>query len=86
MVVNWMSLALNSSMLAIESQQVILMRMLRLSTGDQAAAEEAARMIGEKILAMNETALALAMGGNAHGIVKHYRGKVRANRRRLSAG
>lgn len=85
MFVNWMNLAMNSSMLAIESQQVIAMRMARLSMGNRAAAEEAVQMINEKILAMNEAAITLASGGSPAKVVKSYRGKVRANHRRLSA-
>lgn len=82
----WMKLAMETSMLAFESQQVIALRMMKLSTGDAASSREAQRMVSEKAFAMGEVALALTAGGSAQSMVRKYRGKVRANRRRLAKG
>jgi hypothetical protein len=81
MFVNWMKLGLDWTMLAIESQQVVALRMAKLSLGGAAASREASRMITEKLLAFNQVA---AKGGSAHSVVKKYRKKVRSNRRRLA--
>ena len=71
-------------MLALEAQQVIAMRMMRLSVGGAKSAREARRMMSEKVLAAGEAGVKLATGGSGHSIVKHYRRKVSANRRRLA--
>jgi hypothetical protein len=41
-------------------------------------------MVTEKALAAGITGVKLATGGSARSIVRHYRRKVRANRRRLA--
>ena len=66
-----------------EVQQVIGLRMLKLMAGGAAAEREAMRMVAEKIDAAQETALRLASGASPQAAVRHYRSKVRANRRRL---
>jgi hypothetical protein len=86
MFANWMKLAMATSMLAMESQQVIAMRLMKMSLGGKASSNEANLMFSEKAQALGETAMSLATGGSAHSIVNNYRGKVRANRRRLSKG
>jgi hypothetical protein len=68
---------------AIEVQQVISLRMLKLMAGGAAAEGEAVRMLAEKVEAAQETAFRLASGASAQAAVRHYRTKVRANRRRL---
>lgn len=80
----WWKLGMDATMLAIESQQVIGMRLMMLSAGGSAAQVEAQRMVNEKIMAAGETALLLASGGSTARVVAGYRRKVRANARRLS--
>jgi hypothetical protein len=81
---NWMKLGLDWTMLAIESQHVVALRMAKLSLGGAAASREASRMISEKLLTFNQVAARAAKGGSAHSVVKKYRRKVRSNRRRLA--
>ena len=45
----WMKLALDTSMLALETQQVIGLRFLKLTLGGPAASREANRMVAEKV-------------------------------------
>jgi uncharacterized protein with FMN-binding domain len=75
----WMDLA----MLGAESQQVVALRMLKLAKGGSAAAFEANRMVGEKAIAAQSAAIGMMFGATPASVVKSYRGKVRANRRRL---
>jgi hypothetical protein len=81
---NWMRLGWDWTMLAIESQQVIALRMAKLSLGGAVASKEATRMISEKVIALHQVAAHTANGGSAHSVVKKYRKKVRSNRHRLA--
>jgi hypothetical protein len=85
------ALAMQSTMLAIEANQVIALRMAKLAMGGDRGGKETRLMVSEKIEAMAEagrTVTMAALGGKsdlgAKKVVKLYRGKVRANRRRLS--
>lgn len=69
--------------LGFEAQGVIARRLTVLAAGGPAARDEAARMVGEKVLAAGDAALTLASGGTAREVVRNYRKKVRANARRL---
>ncbi|WP_336487549.1 hypothetical protein [Methylobacterium nigriterrae] len=80
----WWKLGVDATMLALESQQVIGMRLMMLSAGGTAAQAEAHRMVSEKITAAGEAALLVASGGSTARVVAGYRRKVRANARRLS--
>ena len=80
----WMKLALSTSMLALEAQQVIGLRLLKMTSGGAAAKREANRMVAEKVTAFTEAAAKVATGGTTRSVVKGYRRKVRANRRRLT--
>lgn len=71
-------------MLAAESQQVILLRTMRLAAGGARAKREARRMIQEKIAAAGLESGRMALGATSDSVVKRYRKKVRANARRLS--
>lgn len=71
-------------MLAVESQQVIWLRTMRLAAGGSAASVEAGRMVAEKLAVAAPAAAGILMGDSAARVVKRYRRKVRANRRRLS--
>jgi hypothetical protein len=70
---------------------VIGMRAFKLAAGGSAATDEAQRMVEEKIAAavdLQMLAMTGGLGSTVHGAasksVRHYAGKVRANRRRLA--
>jgi hypothetical protein len=71
-------------MLALESQQVILMRCMTLALGGEAAQLEAQRMVTEKITAAATAYGQIVTGASADRVMRGYRRKVRANARRLS--
>jgi hypothetical protein len=81
---NWLKLAFDANLLALEAQQVIALRMMKLSLGGPTGSREARRMLSEKVLAAGQVGIKIASGGSGHSVVKHYRRKVRANRRRLT--
>jgi hypothetical protein len=88
--VNFASMAMQSAMLAIESQQVIAMRLTQMALGGPGVQKEAELMVSEKIESMAEVGQMMMMAtlGGAHDMgagkaMQHYRTKVRANRRRL---
>ena len=80
----WWKLGMDTTMLVLESQAVIGLRMAKLAAGGTAAQAEAQRMVGEKIAAAGEAAMLIAAGGSTQRVVSGYRRKVRANRRRLT--
>ena len=82
----WWKLSMDTTMLLMESQAVIGLRMVKLAAGGASAHAEAQRMVGEKVAAAGEAAMLLATGGSTQRVVSGYRRKVRANRRRLSGG
>jgi hypothetical protein len=71
-------------MLALEAQQVVGLRMAKLLMGGAAATKEATSMVTEKVAAAAVMGAKLAMGGSGRSVIRHYRRKVRANRRRLA--
>jgi hypothetical protein len=71
-------------MLAAESQQVMWLRYLKLGAGGMQASAEARRMVSEKVAAATQAGLGVMMGDGHARVVRRYRRKVRANRRRLS--
>lgn len=78
-------------MLAAEAATVMSLRTMKISAGGAAGEREARRMVSEKVeaaQALQVMALTGALGVTAPSAVdktlKHYRRKVRANRRRLS--
>jgi hypothetical protein len=76
----WIALA----SLGLEAQQVIWLRTLKLMAGGPKAERESRRMITEKVEAAGEAAGRLMRGAKPRTIIRGYRSKVRANRRRLS--
>ena len=72
------------TMLAWESQQVIALRMVRLASGGSKATEEMQRITTEKIEALAHESGRMFLGATNASVVKRYRQRVRANRRRLS--
>ena len=82
MLLPWMKLATDTTMLAFEAQTVIWTRLSQAAMGRGSPAENLL-MVTEKITAFTEAAAVLAAGGSAHRIVQGYRKKVRANAKRL---
>ena len=75
-----------------DSQRVIALRLMRLASGGTLAADEARRMVAEKMFALGEAQVAVATAwasGRAARAGRHasapFRRRVRANRRRLGA-
>jgi len=74
---------LSAWMLAMESNRVIALRMVKLAAGGPAARLEAARMTSEKISEAFGAAVTLSAGGSPAKVIKRYRFRVAANARRL---
>jgi 2-iminoacetate synthase ThiH len=77
-----MKLTLDTTLLAMEAQTVIGIRLTQLAIGRGTHAE-VQLMVTEKMLAFAEAGLTLATGGSAQRVVSGYRKHVRANVRRL---
>jgi hypothetical protein len=75
---------LDLTMLAMESQQVICLRTIKLARGGKRAHKEAHLMVAEKVAAAFLESGRLWMGARPSSVVKRVRTKVRANARRLS--
>ena len=89
----WVRAGFDAWALGIEASAVIALRMVKIGIGGAAAEAEARQMVSEKIdsgLALQAMAFTGGLGLTAHGAARktlaHYRRKVRANRRRLTAG
>jgi hypothetical protein len=80
----WMKSAFEAARLCQEMQEVIGLRMIRLSQGGAGARAEAHRMVTEKSAAFTEAGLSLATGASMKKVAQRYRSHIRANRRRLS--
>jgi hypothetical protein len=87
----WPSMAMQATMLAIESQQVIALRLTKMALGGPDTQREAELMVTEKLDTMAQSSqmmMMAALGGKhdmgADRVMRLYRSKVRANRRRLS--
>lgn len=74
----------NLMLLAVESQQVVWLRTIKLAAGGAKAENEAYLMVGEKFVAGGFELGRLMLGASSYSVVKRFRSKVRANRRRLS--
>ena len=82
MLVLWMKLATDTTMLAMEAQSVIWARMSQVAMG-QGTPDETMLMVTEKVNAFAEAAAMIAAGGSAQQVVSGYRQKVQANAERL---
>lgn len=82
MLTSWFRFSLDATMLAVEAQRVIAMRLTSAALGRGSHAENTL-MVTEKVSAFVEAAAALARGGSPHKVVRGYRKHVRANARRL---
>lgn len=87
----WMLAAMDAWMLGLEASWVIGTRSSLLMTGGPKASREAQLMIAEKMQAVVELQTKLMMGALTltplsvtNQTLRHYRGKVAANRRRLA--
>lgn len=78
----WRAVAL----LALESSEVIGLRVAKLAGGGFEAQHEAFLMVSEKIGAVVEIGTDLLCGATAVHVVDRFREQVAANARRLSAG
>lgn len=63
---------------------VMALRILRLARGGALAQAEATRMVVEKGNALVEAAMTVATGGSTETVVRRYRSRVSANKRRLA--
>jgi len=74
----------DATMLSLEAQRVINLRMMKLALGGRRGEAEARRMATEKVFAAMEAGIALWHGGSGSSVLAGYRKRVRANSRRLS--
>jgi hypothetical protein len=88
----WIALTLKAMQVGFDAQNVIFLRMMRLSAGGTRGQSEARRMVSEKIAAGVE-AQAAAVSGIIAGrkevvvagqVIRGLQKRVRANKRRLS--
>jgi hypothetical protein len=84
MLGSWFVLTMEGTRLAIEAQQVIALRLMKIAAGGAGAQREVARMMTEKAVAATEAAATLATGGSRRKVVRRYRPHIRKNKRRLS--
>jgi hypothetical protein len=82
MLLPWFKLATDATLLAMEAQTVISLRLTQAALGRGSAAENHL-MVTEKVLAFAEAATTLATGGSPGKVLRGYRKRVRANVRRL---
>lgn len=87
----WLRIGFDAWALGIEASLTMSLRAMKIMAGGPAAETEARRMVSEKIeagQALQTKALTGGLGTTAPGAaaktLKHYRRKVRANRRRLA--
>jgi hypothetical protein len=87
----WLALTLQTARLGLDAQQVIALRLMRLSRGGAAGLAEAQLMINDKMAALGEAHLAAASGALsgdgqklARKVLRVFRKRVRANKKRLS--
>ncbi len=74
----------STAMLAVESSEVISLRLAKLMFGGRDANDEANLMVSEKINAMFEATASVVAGSTASRVVARYREHVAANAKRLS--
>nr|WP_091720230.1 hypothetical protein [Methylobacterium phyllostachyos] len=75
----------SSIMLAIESQRVIELRLVRLAWGGREGRAEMQSMVTEKVHAAAEAMTTLMLGGSPETVIARYREHVARNIKRLSA-
>ena len=75
-----------ATMLALEAQSVINLRLFKLAAGGSDAQKESLLMVSEKIRAALEAGGTFVAGGSALTVIERYREHVSDNARRLSSG
>jgi hypothetical protein len=83
---DWLRLTFDATLLGLETQRVVSLRLACLAAGGATAEAEAQLMVLEKGTAFVEAATTLALGGSAGKVIRRYRRHVRANERRLLRG
>jgi hypothetical protein len=78
----WMNLTVDTTLLGMEAQTVVGIRLSQIAFGRGSPAETQL-MVTEKLRAFVEAATVVATGGSAHKVVRGYRKHVKANVRRL---
>ena len=88
----WWSAGWDTWALAYEASEVIAMRAAKLGLGQDLKGSESRMMFSEKMISAVEMQAALMTGSLGttpiaviKKVLRHYRSKVRANRRRLAA-
>lgn len=92
MINNWVTMSWETARLGWEAQNVIMLRMMKLAIGGAPARTEAHRMVQEKITAAGEavaTAASVTASAGSHRtaarkVLRVYKKRIRANKRRLS--
>jgi len=82
MLGSWLKLTVDTTLLGLEAQSVVGLRLAQIAVG-QSTLAEAQLMMTEKMLAFMDAATTVATGGSAHAVVEDYRRRVQANARRL---
>jgi hypothetical protein len=77
-------LSVDATLLTLEAQRVVALRLAALASGGVNAQVEAQRMVTEKMFAAMRAWAMMWSGHSPTRIVHHYRSRVRANERRLS--
>ena len=72
-------------LLALESSEVIGLRVAKLAAGGVGAQHEAHLIVSEKVDAVFEVSARLMFGATAINVINRFREQVAANARRLSA-
>ena len=76
---------LNIVWLALESCEVIGLRVAKLAAGGTDAQQETGLIVGEKVGAIFELGTSLLSGVTATSVISRFRDQVAANAKRLSA-
>ena len=74
------------AMLAMESCEVVRLRLAKFADHDEDSEREASLMVSEKIFAAFEAGASWLAGASPAAIIGRYREHVAANAKRLSAG
>ena len=74
------------SLLALESSEVIGLRVAKLARGDIDAQNEAHLLMNEKVVAVFDAGMRLVWGATASDVIDGFRKQVAANALRLSIG
>ncbi len=74
-----------TSMLVMQSQRVVGLRLTKIAWGGPSAQDEAFRMVDEKVKASMDSMLMLMAGGSSRMVLAHYNELVADNVRRLTA-